>query len=323
MNDDPSTLLTGSLGTTATASSSVGNYPFTLGTLSAGSNYVLALDSSAPQFAVTAAPLTILPDENQSKIYGDNVPVLTYTASGLKNNDAISLVVGQLSTTATRSSTVGSYPYSLGSLSAGNNYVLALANSSPQFAVTAAKLTIQPDANQSKIYGDNNPLFTFTSNGLKNNDPASIVTGALSTSATVTSGVGRYAFGLGTLSAGSNYFLELAASPSTFEIKPATLTITPTANQSKVYGSAVPALNYNAGGLKNNDPTSVVSGQLGTTATASSGVGDYAFTLNTLSANANYVVVLNPESTKFKVTPAPLRITADDKTRPLVKTTHR
>ncbi len=61
---------------------------------------------------------------------------------------------------------------------------------------------------------------------------------------------GRYAFGLGTLSAGNNYVLELATNPPTFEVKPATLTITPAANQSKVYGSPLPTLNYAVGRIE-------------------------------------------------------------------------
>ncbi len=148
------------------------------------------------------------------------MPALSFTASGFKNNDEAFIVTGQLGTTATASSSVGSYPFTLGTLAAGSNYALALASSAPQFAVTAATLTIQPVANQSKIYGDNNPSFTFTSTGLKNNDPASLIVGSLSNNATTASGVGRYAFGLGTLSAGNNYVLELATNPPTFEVKP-------------------------------------------------------------------------------------------------------
>ena len=48
-------MLTGLLGTTATAASSAGIYPFTLGTLTAGANYTLALSASPPTFAVTQA----------------------------------------------------------------------------------------------------------------------------------------------------------------------------------------------------------------------------------------------------------------------------
>ncbi len=43
--------------------------------------------------------------------------------------------------------------------------------------------------------------------------------------------------------------------------------------------------------------------------------GNYAYTLNTLNANANYVVALNSDAGSFRVTPAPLTITADDKTK--------
>ncbi len=43
-----------------------------------------------------------------------------------------------------------------------------------------------------------------------------------------------------------------------------------------------------ASGLKNNDPISVLSGALATTATTYSNVGSYAFALGTLTAGANY-----------------------------------
>ncbi len=169
--------------------------------------------------SVSAATLTIYPSDNQSKVYGDALPALSFIATGLVNNDASTLVTGSLGTTATASSAVGSYPFTLGTLSAGSNYVLALANPAPQFTVSAALLTILPDENQSKIYGDNNPALTYTASGLKNNDPISVLSGALATTATTSSSVGSYPFALGTLTAGSNYSLVLANNAPTFPSK--------------------------------------------------------------------------------------------------------
>ncbi len=308
VNNDASTLVTGSLGTTATASSAVGSYPFTLGTLSAGSNYVLALANPAPQFTVSAVLLTILPDENQSKIYGDNNPALTYTASGLKNNDPISVLSGALATTATTSSSVGSYPFALGTLTAGSNYSLVLANNAPTFTVKAASLTITPDAGQSKSYGSAVPTLSFTASGLKNNDAASIVVGQLGTTATASSSVGSYPFTLGSLAAGNNYVLALTSSAPQFTVNAATLTILPDANQSKIYGDSNPSLTFTSSGLVNNDPASIVIGQLGTTATSSSVVGSYPFTLGSLSAGSNYVLALSSSAPQFAVNAATLTI---------------
>ncbi len=75
-----------------------------------------------------------------------------------------------------------------------------------------------------------------------------------------------------------------ASQAYTVTIAPALLTITPAAGQSTVYGAAVPALSYTPSGFVNQDTTATLSGALGTTATSTSPVGTYAFTLGSLSA---------------------------------------
>jgi hypothetical protein len=85
---------------------------------------------------VTPAPLTITPAAGQSMILGATVPVLRYSASGFVNGDGPSLLSGLLGTTATASSAIGNYPFTLGTLSAGNNYTLSLSANPPTFAVT-------------------------------------------------------------------------------------------------------------------------------------------------------------------------------------------
>ena len=215
VNGDTDSLLTGALGTMATASSAVGTYAFTLGSLSAGPNYTLVLAASPPTLAVTAATLSIQPNSGQSKVYGAAVPGLTATAIGFVNGDSSSLLTGAIGTAATASSAVGTYAFTLGSLSAGPNYTLAMAASPPTFAVTAAPLSIQPNAGQSKVYGAAVPGLTATATGFVNGDSSSLLTGALGTAATASSAVGTYAFTLGSLGAGANYTLVVAASPPT------------------------------------------------------------------------------------------------------------
>ncbi len=105
--------------------------------------------------------------------------------------------------------------------------------------------------------------------------------------------------------------------PYTIIVNPAPLTVTPSTGQSKFYGSAVPSLTYTTvSGFVNGDTSSLLTGELGTSATMASPVGKYAFTPGTLSAGGNYTlaVVTNPPT--FAVTPAPLTvsgITARDK----------
>ncbi|OWK43180.1 beta strand repeat-containing protein [Fimbriiglobus ruber] len=308
VNGDTNSVFSGSLGTIATSASPVGDYAFTLGTLAAGPNYTLQLDPASPTFAVTPATLDILPTAGQSKVYGAAVPSLTYTASGFVNGDTAAGLTGALGTVATSASPVGDYAFTLGTLADGPNYTLQLDPASPTFAVTPATLDILPTAGQSKVYGAAVPTLAYTPSGFVNGDTVAGLTGALGTVATSASPVGNYAFALGTL-ADANYTLALDPASPTFAVTPATLTIFPTDGQSKVYGAPVPTLTYTVSGFVNGDPQSILVGALGTVATESSPVGDYAFTLGTLTAGPNYSLVLDVPT--FAVTPAPLTIQPD------------
>jgi hypothetical protein len=260
--------------------------------------------------SVNTATLTIKPNAGQSKVYGAAMPGLTATATGFVNGDTDTVLTGALGTSATASSAVGSYAFTLGSLSAGPNYTMALAVSPPSLAVTRAPLSIQPNAGQSKVYGAAVAGLTETATGFVNGDTDTLLTGALGTSATASSAVGSYAFTLGSLSAGPNYTLVLATSPPTFAVTKAPLSIQPNTGQSKVYGAAVPGLTETPTGFVNGDTASLLTGALGTKATASSAAGTYAFTLGSLSAGANYTLVLAASPT-FAITPVSMVITAN------------
>ena len=84
---------------------------------------------------------------------------------------------------------------------------------SETFAITPKSVTITPTSGQSKLFGSADPALTFTNDGGLG---AGDVTGALARAAG--EGVGTYAIGLGTLSAGTNYALSLSATPVTFAI---------------------------------------------------------------------------------------------------------
>ena len=76
--------LTGLLATTATATSNVGAYEITQGTLAASANY--ALSYVGANLTVTVAALTVTA-EAQSRAYGAANPTLTYTRTGLVNGE--------------------------------------------------------------------------------------------------------------------------------------------------------------------------------------------------------------------------------------------
>ena len=133
VNGDTAAVLSGVLSTSATAGSSVGTYPVTQGTVSAGPNYAIGYNPGT--LIVTAAALSVTAN-NPSKVYGAALPALTYTYAGLVNGDTAAVLSGVLSTSATAGSGVGTYPVTLGTLSAGPNYTISY--NSGTLTVTAA-----------------------------------------------------------------------------------------------------------------------------------------------------------------------------------------
>ena len=86
-----------STATTVTASLSAANFTPGSGTLA--SDYTLSTTASGPG-NINAAPLTVTATD-QPMTYGSTVPALTYTYTGLVNNDTSATFSGSLATTAT------------------------------------------------------------------------------------------------------------------------------------------------------------------------------------------------------------------------------
>ena len=119
-SDTVATALTGSLATTATSKSSVGDYPITQGTLTAvNGDYTITFTGST--LSVTPAPLTITAND-VSTVYGAPLPALTASYSGFVNDDtAASLTTPpSLTTPATATSPVGTYPISVSGASSSD-----------------------------------------------------------------------------------------------------------------------------------------------------------------------------------------------------------
>jgi streptogramin lyase len=143
-----------------------------------------------------------------------------------------------------------------------------------------------------------------------------------STGDTPLANVGAYAI-TGTLADGtgqaSNYSVTLT--PGTLTVAPATLTVSAN-NAARAEGATNPKFSATITGFVNQDPDSVVSGaaSLTTTATPSSGVGDYVITaaLGTLSA-ANYTFAfVNGTLTIYApVTPAQVSVDATVRNSPV------
>ena len=290
-------LFSGALG--RVGGTDVGSYAFTLGGLSAGTNYNLSLDPGHT-FSITAKPITITPDAGQTKVFGTSDPLpFTYTHTALVGTDAISGALGRVV-----GENVNTYVYTLGTLDAGTNYTLAMASSPATFSITAKPITITPDAGQAKVFGTSDPLpFTYAHTALVGTDA---ISGALGRVAG--ENVNTYAYTLGTLDAGTNYTLAMASSPTTFSITAKPITITPDAGQTKVFGTSDPLpFTYAHTALVGTDP---ISGTLGRV--TGENVNTYAYTLGTLDAGTNYTLAMASSPATFSITAKPITVTADE-----------
>ena len=287
-----SDVLTGAL--TRAAGESVGTYAISQGTLT-NANYDITYVGNI--FTITKKPLTITATAGQTKVYGSADPAsYNYTLSAaLIGSDVLT---GALTRAAGES--VGTYAISQGTLT-NANYDITYVGSN--FTITKKPLTITATAGQTKVYGSADPAsYTYTlSAALVTGD---VLTGALTRAAGES--VGTYAISQGTLT-NANYDITYVGSNFTITKKP--LTITATAGQTKVYGSADPAsYTYTlSAALVTGD---VLTGAL--TRAAGESVGTYAISQGTLT-NANYDITYIGDN--FTITKKALIITADNKTK--------
>ena len=274
------------------------------------SNYTITYVNGT--LTVAPAALTITAN-NQTKVYGAALPVLTASYSGFINGDTASSLNTQptLSTTATASSHVSGSPYGITAGGAADpDYTISYVPGT--LTVTPAPLTITAD-NQSMVYGAALPALTAIFSGFVNGDtPASLGTQpALSTTATAGSHVSGSPYGI-TASGAADPDYSFSYVPGTLTVTPAPLTITAD-NQSMVYGAALPALTAGFSGFVNGDTPASLGTQptLSTTATAGSHVSGSPYTITASgAADPDYSFTYVPGT--LTVTPAPLTITADN-----------
>lgn len=181
--------------------------------------------SYQPSLTVTA--------DNQNKIYGEPVPTLTATITGLANGDTPADAYSgapSLGTTATATSSVAGNPYPIavgpGTLTSDVGYAFTYVNG--QLTVIARPITITADAGQTKIYADPNPgAYAYTITGGAGTTGTPIVAGDTVTGALVRvpgQNVGAYAINQGTLAVNPAAEYNVTYVGDNFVITPATLT---------------------------------------------------------------------------------------------------
>jgi hypothetical protein len=185
----------------------------------------------------------------------------------------------------------------------------ALARAQTTFTIARATLTSSVVV-ANKVY-DGSTAATIAArelSGVVPGDDVALV-GGTATFDRADAGVGKVVTVTGLTLSGTKAsdYLVAGDATTTANVAPALLNILPTSGQYKKYGALVPSLTYVNSGLPSN-----LTGTLGTVASQSSPVGDYAFTLGTLNAGADYTLQLSPSSPTFSVVPAALTVTVND-----------
>ena len=259
----------------------------------------------AYRYTITPVELTAKVND-ASRIYGDNNPAFSITYRGFINGDNESVVTTKptITTTATASSNVGTYPISIGG-GVAQNYTLKYETGT----LTITKAALEVSVNDAtKVYGSENPVFTLNYSGLKNNEtkPSWEKSPTFSTVADKKSDVGSYQVSVDC--SATNYNIT-KNNPGTLTITPATLTIKAN-NASRLYFDADPEYTYVANGFLNGDTDAsfTQAPKFKTNATATSNVGTYTITPYGAESR-NYNVIY--ETGNLTITKRMLTATAD------------
>jgi len=241
----------------------------------------------------------IITANDLTMIYGDEVPKLTYSSYG-----ATLYGTPQLSTTATKTSPVGTYPIKVEKGTVTNEAVTYVDGT---LTITQAPLTVGVQ-NVTITEGDAIPSFTLTYSGFRNGDTESntfTTKPTATTTATSSSKAGIYPI---TVSGGTatNYALTYTQGTLTIKEKPGD-PVTITANEiTMVYGDEVPTLTYSTeGGTLKGTP------KLSTTATKTSPAGTYPIKVERGTVTNEKVTFVDGT---LIITKAPLTIGVKDET---------
>jgi gliding motility-associated-like protein len=157
--------------------------------------------SKTQTFNIEPKPLT-LRAENKSKIYGDANPDLSFSYSGLAAGDTRIDELPSISTSATANSAVGNYRIVL-SGGADPNYDLSFVEGVLEVIPANLILTVN---SVTKIYGQEDPFFSYQVVGLKGADTDDVIRGFLARVAGEDPGI--YSINQGTITSGNNYDLN-------------------------------------------------------------------------------------------------------------------
>ena len=256
-----------------------------------GENPNYSITTRRGTLTINPAEIWIIPQDVE-KTYGESDPQLTAVIQGrVVEGDVINYTVSR-----EQGENVGQYTISVNPRG-DINYSIGF--TSATFTINPAVATITAD-DQTKVYGEADPAFTVTIDGLVNGDTDL----DYNIEYVHAEDVGDYEI---IVTAGTNPNYSVSVDNGNFSITPADATITVVDN-TKVYGSADPSFEVTYTGLVNGDT------ELEHTFERASGedVGEY--TVNAVNGNnPNYNVSV--VSGTLAITPAAATITADNQTK--------
>ncbi len=251
------------LKTTATSTSPVGSYPITANKGTVANQKVTYVNGT---LTINKAPLTIKAG-TYTKQQGMDNPEFKLTYEGFKNDETAAVLTTQPSvyTSATKDSPLGDYEVIVSGATA-QNYDITHVNGTLKVTEADAITIVAKD--YTRVYGDANPAFDFTSSGAPLNG-----TPEITCEATATSPVGTYPI---VIKKGSVTNYNDSYVNGTLTITKAPLLIK-AGTYTKKQGEENPEFTLSYIGFKNNETASVLTTQptVTTTAVKNSPVGEY------------------------------------------------
>ena len=280
----------------ATATSPVGTYDIII---KRGSETNYDVTYVKGTLTITKAPLKIKAGTYTRK-QGEDNPEFTLEYEGFKNNETKDVLAKQptASTTATKESALGDYTVTVSGAEA-QNYEISYVNGT--LKVTDADAVVVTAKDYTRVYGEANPTFEYTSSGA---DLVGIP--EISCEATATSPVGTYEIFIkkGTVTNYNDSYVKgtLTITKAPLKIKAGTYT--------RKQGEDNPELTLEYEGFKNNETKDVLTKQptASTTATKESALGDYTVTVSGAEAGNYEITYVSGKLTVTESDPEPIII---------------
>lgn len=215
-----------------------------------------------------------------TKIYGEKDPYFTAVVEGTVGDDTIEYTVSRVE--ITKDARV--YENDILPVVSGtyNNYEITCI--AADYTIMQAEVTVTA-ANKTKVYGNEDPEFTWTVTGLKYSETKSVITANPKRVANDDENVGDHRIIFEDAVSQGNYKVKFVE--GTLKITPASVVITPV-DKTKVYGDEDPKLEWTVTGLKNNETEEVIAGNVSIVREEGEDAGEYSIVVSGAKTYGNY-----------------------------------